>query len=307
MSLCFENEIFAYIQKDYNVIWSHSKSSFQDWNIFLIGELHEENVQKINGLFVSKFGRPGDLLLVEGCPVLKIEKRPEEATNRFFVDSTAITDENIRGWDTQLDLNLARAYGFLTSQGCSQLFYGKAIWPNPGPIRKLIEKSATGTEPEYIDKYVAPFLKEKILPLSEQADRLEEHRRELDFDFSETESEDPLLEEQIEDLQTQIEKLRMQAVQEVKDVLIRLENQQDELMRETFSDRTKNMIFTLQEVHKYVCEGNKVYLLAGCWHLRQHPTETDLRFSLAPLYDFLQDKKHIVILEPKIIKEITKC
>ena len=290
----YENKLSDYIKEHYDIVWQHPEATPADWKTFLLEELHIHSVQQINGLFISLFAKPGSVGLIEWTESLKVRTPLSEKIQPLFIDPSVILPENTLGWDSlssaeQLQgIILGSAKGCLETQIFSYIFISSFWWPSPNRMKEYISSHLETETDEVLSKalseIVIPFLKVKIIPLAEEAYRI--------YDTTEMEEEHS----------RQIESLRRQACDRFEEKILELDNMIDELLAKTFPDRVQAMIQTLQNVASYVKGEGQVYLMAGALHLREHPDYQDNPvFSLKLLYDFLKDKKHIVILEPKAV------
>lgn len=224
-----------------------------------------------------------------------LETPLSEKIQPLFIDPSAIPPENRLGWDSLSPAEQLQALALGAAKGCLEtkifrhIFLSIHQWPYPKQMKEFISSKLETETDEYMSKacseIIIPFLKEKIIPLAEEAERI--------FDAAETVEEEH---------SRQIESLRRQACDRFEEKILELDNMIDELLAKTFPDRVQAMIQTLQNVASYVKGEAQVYLMAGALHLREHPDyQDDPVFSLKLLYDFLKDQKHIVILEPKVV------
>lgn len=278
-SACFFNQRLAFIQERYHVIWKHPKATPADWTVFLLEELHLVSIQKINALFISRFGKRGDGVFVEGVPSFQCDSRPIGKRERqtLFIDSPNILPGNIVGWDvgylddTLLTVRSLLQFSFLFCW-CS-----KPAWPAPHAMRYEICSQVYWTRSSVISRIIVPFILREILPLAERAKAL-------------------LATKEIREIETLRLKARTQIKKKLRDVACQFHSQ----IAQDLPKRTESMVGTL---HKIACCTNRsFYLLAGCLHLQEHfEYKGDPRYCLKPLYDFIRDKKQIVILQPKEI------
>lgn len=92
--------IVDYIDANYVVVWRHPDSTVKDWKRFLLEELHEnEEVRKVNGLFISLFASENSILLIEGEERLRRCRFPQSIIREFYIESPHIVSDRIFGWD----------------------------------------------------------------------------------------------------------------------------------------------------------------------------------------------------------------
>ena len=309
--------MLAYINQNYNIIWRHPDAVESDWTTFLLGEVHRSSglgeehqnyvraLQRVNGTFVSTFATPDSVLLVEGEDYLQKTSVPNYIIEEQLIATPHISSDRMIGWDMKDYWHLVVCKTFAYNTVLSILeYYFTCLSRNLGSYNWEKELLDTGRK-SFIEYHRDYCQEHKMKPLEEV---LVEVAHEMD-NFVKTKIK-PL--EEIRSLSKSgvNRRERMRALQDKARLLFEKIKEFNDLTlfhNKYFPMRTHAMITTLSNIRSYVrCNKGKVFLIAGAFHLEEDPNEPEQskKFcSLKPFYDFLKDRKDIVILQPKCMQE----
>ncbi len=266
----------AVVANHYDAVWPTTLDAIERCRVFLLVEEHDrEDVQRENGLFISHFATEGSVLLVEAEASLKPCLLP---TSDLYVDTPHITKERTLGWDIE-DYHLERISDFVYSLACAGI--------------EVCLDSPDGGDVENFESCMHAAW--------------HEHNVNCPPDLRESTEILVLVEEMVSLVAKEVGSFcKSIASHKLQDKKIALVEKLFELRgryfspEDSFFERTKSLVKTLERVHEHVVGEGNVFLVAGSHHLEQCDLRREGRaFSLAPLHEFLSRHPDVVILKSK--------
>lgn len=161
-----------YINENYTVVWKHSESTPQDWNIFLLIENHYHKLaRKVNGLFISLFATPGSFFVVEGSSYLQQSKTPKHNMRTFSIETSHIQPSNVLGWDNVHFLTAKENFilAYTVASGYFNTFYNNLDLLLQINWKSILEEHLLTIDYEFQDELdFKPFLEKAICEVANE-------------------------------------------------------------------------------------------------------------------------------------------
>lgn len=331
-SQCFTSLVKEY----YEIVDISEGTQLEECNTFLLTECHyDDEITKINGLFISRSATPGSFFLVEGDDYLMSPFRAELARKQFQIATTNI--EHVIGWDIENYMELVmspncaqeiamlvdkrRAHlvkweccldEMLTEEGIEKMFYRAVLIASSSTqiqwekeMLELLEANLALEEKKEVRDYVPEFMESARRHIQLLAKKIvvfeEEHLTALEKQLWDVLF---LYEDKKNGDFCDTFELKAEAIRLSSQILLKWQERTRFILTATkcellFQPRNENMLKVLDITRSKINNSESYcYLIAGERHLLQE--SVDPIYSLQPLHSYMQSHKGIVVLKPKV-------
>ena len=293
-----------FIKSHYEVVTSGAP--LEECSVYCLTEIHDrEDIERINGAFISTFASPGSVLLVEshesGASIGSSSYKARVSTG-FKIDTPNIT--NILGWDKKKFLELE----VMIKATDSALIIDRKSMPDsmfiPIDWKVQMEMASDNyirdidpVDREILDEEYCALLKRTFLALGE--DLMESDRKE----FSKLPSfEEFAINTAALSTEEEISLMYPGYLEELKRISLDrtrfIADYAQKALYNSWEERTTAMIQTLEKVRMLAFPG-KTFLIAGKKHLIQD--QKKLReFPIKSFEEYVASRADIAILTPKV-------